>query len=138
MIDVSGVLALVCLTVGTLLMLLASVGVLRMPDVFMRMQAATKASSLGAALVLVGVALRFGTVGSWVRVVAIVVFLFMTTPIAAHLIARASYHVGTPLWDRTGLDELRGRYREDRETPEGSDPSEAPMGADGSERDRSR
>lgn len=122
MTTVTGVLALLCLSAGTLLMLLASVGVLRMPDILMRMQAATKASSLGAALILVGVALQLDTLGSWVRVVAIVAFLFMTTPVAAHLIARASYHVGTPLSERTDPDELRDRYQADREPPEGWEP----------------
>lgn len=130
MTGLTGVLSLICLSTGTLLMLLASVGVLRMPDIFMRMQAATKASSLGAALILVGVALKLGTAGSWIRVVAIILFLFMTTPVAAHLIARASYHVGTPLWERTDPDELRGRYRGDRESPEGQDPADMPVAGD--------
>lgn len=109
---------------GAVLCLTAAVGVVRMPDLLTRMQAATKASSLGVTLVLLGAAVELGHLEAWVRVLAIVAFLLLTVPIAAHLIARAAYHQGTPLYERTEPDELAGRYVAEQEAPEGVEDAE--------------
>jgi multicomponent Na+:H+ antiporter subunit G len=93
---------------GSAFALLAAVGVLRMPDVFTRMQASTKASTLGLGCLLIGAALQLGDFGSLVRVASIGAFILLTTSVAAHVIARASYLADVPLWDGTVLDE-RGR-----------------------------
>ena len=85
--------------------LLAAVGVLRMPDVFTRMQASTKASTLGLGCLLVGAGVQLGDFGSLIRVLSIGAFVLLTTPVAAHVIARASYLADVPLWDGTVLDE---------------------------------
>ena len=92
---------------GALLGLLASVGVLRMPDVFTRMQASTKASTLGLACLLIGTALQMGDFASFIRVASIGAFVLLTTPVSGHVIARASYFAGVPLWKGTVLDERR-------------------------------
>ncbi len=94
--------------VGSAFALLAAVGILRMPDVFTRMQASTKASTLGLGCLLVGAALQLGDFGSFIRVASIGAFILLTTSVAAHVIARASYLADVPLWDGTVLDE-RGR-----------------------------
>lgn len=96
--------------VGAFLMFLASVGVLRLPDIFLRMSAATKASTLGAGFLLLGAALHFEELGITSRAIATVFFLFITAPVAAHRIARAAYFEGASLWDGTVLDELQGHY----------------------------
>jgi multicomponent Na+:H+ antiporter subunit G len=93
---------------GSLFALLAALGVLRMPDVFTRMQASTKASTLGLGCLLIGAAMQLGDFGSIVRVASIGAFVLLTTPVAAHVIARASYVAEVPLWKGTVLDE-RGR-----------------------------
>ena len=93
---------------GSVFALLAAVGVLRMPDVFTRMQASTKASTLGLACLLLGAALQMGDGASWIRAVSIGAFVFLTTPVAGHVIARASYFADVPLWEGTVLDERRG------------------------------
>ncbi len=93
--------------IGSCFALLAAVGVLRMPDVFTRMQASTKASTLGLACLLLGSALQFGDFSSFVRVASIGAFILLTTPVAAHVIARASYLADVPLWEGTVLDERR-------------------------------
>lgn len=92
---------------GAAFALLAAVGVLRMPDVFTRMQASTKASTLGLGCLLLGAALQWGDVGSFVRLASIGAFTLLTTPVAAHVIARAAYLAAVPLWDGTVLDERR-------------------------------
>ena len=90
---------------GSAFALLAAVGVLRMPDVFTRMQASTKASTLGLACLLIGAALQMGDFASFIRVASIGAFVLLTTPVAGHVIARASYFAGVPLWEGTVLDE---------------------------------
>ncbi len=106
---------------GSAFALLAAVGVLRMPDVFTRMQASTKASTLGLGCLLVGAGLQMGDFASWIRVVSIGAFVFMTTPVAGHMIARASYIAEVPLWKGTVLDERRRRTTDDLTVAE-SDP----------------
>jgi multicomponent Na+:H+ antiporter subunit G len=93
--------------VGPGFALLAALGVLRMPDVFTRMQASTKASTLGLGCVLIGAALQFGDTASVIRLLSIGAFTFLTTPVSAHVIARAAYRADVPLWQGTVLDERR-------------------------------
>jgi multicomponent Na+:H+ antiporter subunit G len=93
---------------GSAFALLAAIGVVRMPDVFTRMQAATKASTFGLGCLLLGAALQLGDFGSFIRVASIGAFILMTTPVAGHVIARASYFADVPLWKGTVLDERKG------------------------------
>jgi multicomponent Na+:H+ antiporter subunit G len=92
---------------GSAFALLAAVGVLRMPDVFTRMQASTKASTLGLACLLLGTAIQLGDFAAFIRVASIGAFVLLTTPVAGHVIARASYLADIPLWEGTVLDERR-------------------------------
>jgi multicomponent Na+:H+ antiporter subunit G len=92
-------------TAGPAFALLAAVGVLRMPDVFTRMQASTKASTLGLGCLLIGAAVQLGDFASFIRVLSIGAFVLLTTPVAAHVIARASYLADVPLWEGTVRDE---------------------------------
>jgi multicomponent Na+:H+ antiporter subunit G len=93
--------------VGSAFAFLAALGVLRMPDVFTRMQASTKASTLGLGCFLIGAALQLADFASAIRLVSIGAFIFLTTPVSAHVIARASYKADVPLWEGTVLDERR-------------------------------
>jgi len=102
--------ALLLLFLGAVFMLLAAIGMVRMPDVLTRLHSSTKSATLGVGLIMVGVALVFSDFAIGVRALAIVVFLFATAPVAAHMIARAAYLSGVPLWEGTLSDELRGRY----------------------------
>ncbi|HWH24838.1 MAG TPA: monovalent cation/H(+) antiporter subunit G [Candidatus Limnocylindria bacterium] len=103
-------LASVLVLLGALLMLLAAVGVVRMPDVYTRMQASTKAASLGAGTALLAVAFHFPEASVVVRAVLAIGFIFLTAPISAHMIVRAAYFMGVPLWERSTVDDLEGRY----------------------------
>ena len=96
----------VLLAAGTLLMLLAAFGILRLPDVYTRISAATKASTLGAALVLIGAGILFADLGGVGRSLATVIFLLMTAPVAAHQIARAAHASGVRFWRDTVRNEL--------------------------------
>ncbi|MFW5824549.1 MAG: monovalent cation/H(+) antiporter subunit G [Marinobacter sp.] len=105
----------ILLLAGASFMLLAAVGIVRLPDLPTRMHASTKAGAMGAMLIMAGVAVHFMHVPEVItRSIAIVIFILLTAPIAAHVIGRAGYFLGTPLWDGTVKDELRDSY--DQET----------------------
>lgn len=93
--------------IGPAFAFLAALGVVRMPDVFTRMQASTKASTLGLGCLLLGAGFQLGDAASIVRLISIAAFIFLTTPVSAHVIARASYRANVPLWEGTVLDERR-------------------------------
>jgi multicomponent Na+:H+ antiporter subunit G len=97
----------VLLVIGALFMLLAGVGIVRLPDLFMRLQAATKASTLGVGCMLLAVALHFEDLAVTTRAVLVIAFFCLTAPVGAHMIARAAYAAGVPLWAGTITDELR-------------------------------
>lgn len=97
---------------GTFFYVLSSLGLIRMPDVYNRMQTATKSATLGSLGVIIGVGIwAIGEVGSysWIpKTLIIAVFLLLTNPIAAHALIRAAYKSGVPLWEGSVLD----RYKE--------------------------
>ncbi|MDQ3991601.1 MAG: monovalent cation/H(+) antiporter subunit G [Actinomycetota bacterium] len=103
--------------VGSILMLLAAIGVLRLPDVFSRMHAATKSASLGLACILAGTAFLLPAPGAAFKLVVAIMFQLTTAPVAAHVIGRAAYRAGVPLWEGTLYDEMEERVRERREHP---------------------
>jgi multicomponent Na+:H+ antiporter subunit G len=111
---------------GSAFALLAALGVLRMPDVFTRMQASTKASTLGLGCLLIGTAIQLGDFAAFIRVASIGAFVLLTTPVAGHVIARASYLADVPLWKGTVLDErraaLEARGGDGEARPAASDP----------------
>ena len=78
------------LLLGGFFALIAAIGVLRLPDVLMRMHASTKAGVLGSSLILIGCAIYLHETDITARVVAIILFLMLTSPIGAHMIGRAS------------------------------------------------
>jgi multicomponent Na+:H+ antiporter subunit G len=114
----------ILLLLGALFMLLAAIGMVRMPDVLTRMHSSTKSATLGVGLIMLGVALAFSDFAIGVRALAIVIFMFTTTPVSAHMIARASYLSGVPLWEETLSDELRERYDPETHTLAGETESE--------------
>lgn len=99
---------------GSLFILVAAIGILRMPDLLMRMHAATKAGTLGTGLILIGVSFHFQKWHVSIEAFITIIFIFITAPIASHLLARAAYFRGITLAKTTIIDELRGYY--DRET----------------------
>ncbi|MHC1742702.1 MAG: monovalent cation/H(+) antiporter subunit G [Syntrophobacteraceae bacterium] len=99
-----------CVIVGALFITIAGIGILRMPDLFMRMSCTTKATTLGTGFIMLAVAVKFPQFEVMSRALVITVFTFLTAPVAAHMIARAAYVSGVRLWDKTTVDQLCGRY----------------------------
>lgn len=99
--------------VGAVFTLVAALGILRFPDLYSRTHAASKAGTLGSGILLLALALYAGELGVFTRAVAAFVFLLLTAPIAAHLLARSAYFVGHKPWEGTRIDDLEGKYSED-------------------------
>ncbi len=93
-------------TVGVVFLVIAAIGVLRLPDAFTRMHAATKAGTLGAGLVMLGSALSVTGAEAIGTAVLTVLILLATVPLASHLLGRAAYTSGAPFWQGTKGDAL--------------------------------
>lgn len=95
------------LAAGTLTMVFGAVGLIRMPDVYTRAQASSKASTLGLAFVFLAVALHFRELGAVVQAITVIGFAFFSIPIAAHMVVRAAHGTGTRPWPECLHDDLR-------------------------------
>lgn len=95
------------LLLGTFLMFLTGLGLVRMPDIFCRMHAATKGASLGVALLLLAAVLYFRETTVVTKALVTIAFIFLTAPVAASLLGRAAYARRTPLWEKSLIDEGR-------------------------------
>lgn len=99
------ILTCVLLLAGATFGLLAAVGMVKLPDVLMRMQASAKASTLGLTCLILGAALQIPDVSSIIRLVSIEAFIMLTAPLSAHVVARASFWRKVPLWEGTRVNE---------------------------------
>ena len=91
--------------IGSFVLLIASIGLLRMPDVYNRLQVGTKATTLGTILSLIGLAL---IIPGWSgKLILLIFFIMMTNPVSSHVLARAAYFIKIPFTDRTIVDKLK-------------------------------
>ena len=89
---------------GAIFLFSAGLGLLRMPDAFTRIQAGTKATTLGNILVLTGLA--FYHPGWIFKLVLVIYFVLMTNPVSSHALSRAAYRIRTPMTSTTMADAL--------------------------------
>ncbi|WP_027963509.1 monovalent cation/H(+) antiporter subunit G [Halalkalibacillus halophilus] len=98
----------ILLLLGTFFSISGSLGILRFPDVYTRLHAATKAATLGVACVLLGsfIYLFFdqGIISG--KLLLGILFVLITAPISGHMISRAAYNSGVDLWERSEKDHL--------------------------------
>ena len=91
--------------IGSIFIFLGSLGLVRMPDFFNRIQAGTKASTLGTMLSLLGIGIiNYQWAG---KIIILIVFVLMTNPISSHVIARAAYYIRINLTSKTLVDKLK-------------------------------
>ena len=117
----SEILISVLLVIGAFFMLVAGLGMLRMPDLFLRMSCSTKAATIGVGTLMFALALFFEDLGVATRALATICFIFLTAPVGAHRIGRIAYLVGVQLWEGTIKDELKGVYAADACVPFGEE-----------------
>ncbi|MBX3042027.1 MAG: monovalent cation/H(+) antiporter subunit G [Bdellovibrionaceae bacterium] len=104
-------LSLLFLIPGVFFMLVSAIGVLRLPDTYTRMHAASKAGSLGISLILLGVIFHLPSLSVIWKSLLTVFFLYLTTPVAAHILGRAAYLSGAKPSDLTVRDEILDLYQ---------------------------
>lgn len=94
---------------GALISALSAFGLIRLPDVYLRSHAATKSSTLGVLLILMGAFLYFAFYVDHIsaKLLLGIIFVFITAPVAGHLNGRAAYRSGVPLWSESTNDDLR-------------------------------
>lgn len=108
--------AAVLILLGAVLSGLSAFGLVRLPDVYLRAHAAGKSATLGVLCILSGVFLYFALFLDHIsaKLLLGIIFVFLTSPVAAHLTGRAAYRSGVPLWEGTVKDELRPALEETR------------------------
>lgn len=104
------ILIAVLATLGALFALIASIGIVKMPDFYSRLSITVKAATLGMGTILFSAAIFFNDFAVTSKSTAIVFFLILTAPIAGHIISKSAYITGIPLWNKTQMDELEGKY----------------------------
>lgn len=104
-------LIIIFVLIGTFLSIVAAIGVLRLPDVYTRNHAASKSTTLGVLFALTGTLIYFyahdGEFNA--RVILSIIFIFITAPVAAHLISRAAYYTGVKLAKQSVKDDLKNK-----------------------------
>lgn len=109
MIEIANIIIVVFLLIGAFLSLVAAFGVIRLPDVYTRNHAASKSATLGVMCILIGALLYFYFIDGHFnpRIILGILFIFLTSPVAGHLIGRAAYNSGVKLWDRSVRDDYK-------------------------------
>jgi multicomponent Na+:H+ antiporter subunit G len=100
----SDIIGYILIIIGILFDIFGCIGLVRFPDVYNRLQASTKCVTLGTILLLVGVALASGIGPTASRAIICAVFILITSPTAAHAIAKGSYASGVELWENSVVD----------------------------------
>ena len=94
------------LLLGASFLLLAAIGILRLPDVYMRLSAISKAGSMGLGCMLLALIFHFQETAVTSRALLVILFYFLTSPVSAQMISRAAYSVGVPFWKETFINEM--------------------------------
>jgi len=101
----------ILIIIGILFDIFGCIGLVRFPDVYNRLQASTKCVTLGTIMLLVGVAVISGLGAISAKAIICAVFILITSPTAAHAIAKGAYASGVALWEKSVVD----KYAEEEE-----------------------
>lgn len=106
----SEIIGAIFIAVGLLFDIFGCLGLVRLPDVYNRLQATTKCVTLGTCSILFGTFILKGFSATGIKALLAAVFLLLTSPVAAHALARGAHKSGVRLWDKSICD----KYAEDR------------------------
>lgn len=115
--EITIILSTLLIATGILFNIFGCVGLLRLPDVYNRLQSATKCVTLGTCSILLGVLVRYGFVSIGIKALVAIPLLFFTATVAAHALAKGSYRFGIRLGDKSVHDDYKD---EDYEISENS------------------
>ena len=108
----NSVIGMIFVVIGLAFNVLGCIGMIRLPDMYNRLQAATKCVTMGTCMVMIGVMISSGFLQSAqlsVRCIICMVFILITAPTAAHALAHGAYSFGVRLWEKSVVN----RYEED-------------------------
>ncbi len=109
------IISFIFIIIGISFNLFGCIGLIRLPDIYNRLQASTKCVTLGTCSILFAVFIKFGFSASGIKAIICIVFLLLTSPVSAHALARASHKSGVKLWEKSVCDQ----YEEDKSSSQG-------------------
>lgn len=98
--------------IGVMFIVISGLGLLRFPDFYIRISAVTKAITLGITFILLGIGIHFNDVLIGSKIIAIILFMLLISPISSHIIARVATKNKVPFWERTNLNEFKEYLKE--------------------------
>ena len=101
---------IVIISIGLAFDFFGCLGLIRFPDIYNRLQAATKGVTLGTCGILIGTLLMYGSASFTIKALICAAFLFLTSPTATHALSRGAHIFGIRLWDKSIID----KYKEDK------------------------
>jgi multicomponent Na+:H+ antiporter subunit G len=104
--DLAHYLAAGLIVLGSLFALVGAIGIVRLPDVYSRSHAASKAGTIGSGLAMLAIAVSAPEIYVATRAIAGLLFFLLTAPVAAHLLMRAAYKAGYPMWSGAVVDAM--------------------------------
>jgi multicomponent Na+:H+ antiporter subunit G len=107
--SLSEIIISIFIIIGTFFIISSVIGILRFPDLYTRLHAASKSGTLGVASILIGSFLYFLYSEHIVsgKLLLGIVFVLLTAPVASHMLARAAYRSGVPMWEKSVQDDLK-------------------------------
>lgn len=110
------ILSYISIFLGVVFLLIAGIGIIRLPDFYIRMSAITKAGTMGVGFIVLGISIHFNDLTIAGKSFVIVSFMLLTSPVAAHIISRAAYRQDVPFWKKNLFDQLSDRIKKLKET----------------------
>jgi len=101
------IIANIFIIIGITFDLFGCIGLVRMPDIYNRLQASTKCVTLGTCGILLGVLVKFGFSAAGVKSLLCIIFILLTSPVAAHALARGAHKAGVKLWNKSVCDQYK-------------------------------
>ena len=103
----NNMITLILICTGVLFNIFGCIGLIRLPDVYNRLQSATKCATLGCCSILLGALIHFGISSAGLKALIAIPILFFSATVAAHALIRGAYHFGTELDRRTVKDDYK-------------------------------
>lgn len=103
----SDTISLIFIVIGVVFDLFGCIGLIRLPDVYNRLQSATKSVTLGTCSILFGLFIKYGFSAIGMKALIAIPLLFFASTVAAHALIRGSYKFGIKLWDKTVIDDYK-------------------------------
>ncbi|MBA4322081.1 MAG: Na+/H+ antiporter subunit G [Odoribacter sp.] len=107
----NNMITVILLSIGVIFNIFGCIGLLRLPDVYNRLQAATKCVTLGCCSILAGVILHFGFSDAGLKALIAIPILFFSSTVAAHALIRGTYHFGVKLSDKSVKDDYKNAVK---------------------------